>query len=69
MTSLNSGDIRVSPGAVTGKRYLKDLSFAETGIISDTLVRESGEPENDFERAIMNAIKQRGYEVDIKLVA
>ena len=68
VTSLNSGDIRVSPGAVTGKRYLKDyLSFAETGIISDTLVRESGEPENDFERAIMNAIKQRGYEVDAQI--
>ena len=31
------------------------------------MVRESGEPENDFERAIMNAIKQRGYEVDAQI--
>ena len=69
VTSLKSSDIRlVDADAVTGKRYLKDyLSYAETGIISDTLVRQSGEPENDFEEAIMNSLKERGYLVDAQV--
>ena len=68
VTSLKSTDVRVKPDEVTGKRYLKDyLTFAETGIISDTLVRQSGEPENDFEEAIMNAIKEKGYLVDAQV--
>ena len=68
VTSLQSGDIRVNPEAITGKRYLRDyLSYAETGIITDTSVRKSGEPENDFEAAIMSSLQKRGYEVDAQI--
>ena len=68
VTSLKSSDIKDDATKLTGKRYLKDyLFFAETGKLTDTLVRHSGEPENCFEEAIMNSLVKRGYIVDAQV--
>ena len=68
VTSLKSTDIKDDVSKLSGKRYLKDyLFFAETGKLSNNLVRHSGEPENCFEEAIMNSLIKRGYQVDAQV--
>jgi len=62
-SSMGSEDIIVGATSKRGVRALRDfLSYCETGILHET-ERETGRgPDSDFEVAVMNALRDEGFE-------
>ncbi|HJT20371.1 MAG TPA: AAA domain-containing protein [Nitrospira sp.] len=62
-TSIDPDDIRIEPSSKWGLRALKGyLEYAKTGILSSPQ-GSYGSPESDFELAVGQALKARGFEV------
>jgi Protein of unknown function (DUF4011)/REase_MTES_1575/AAA domain/Transcription elongation factor, GreA/GreB, C-term len=62
-TSMEPEDIRIEPNAPRGVKALKDyLSFAKSGELESPRFTER-EPDSDFEIAVAEVLKNRGYEV------
>ena len=56
-------DIRIEAGTHRGVRALKDyLSFAKSGVLESAKIT-SREPDSDFEVAVAEVLKNKGYEV------
>ena len=62
-TSMNSGDINAPPGSSEGINTLKSyLTYAKTGQL-ETGVITDGLPDSDFEVAVANRLRRRGFKV------
>ena len=62
-TSMNSGDINAPPGSSEGVNTLKSyLAYARTGQL-ETGVTTDGLPDSDFEVAVANRLRARGFKV------
>ncbi|SVD52606.1 uncharacterized protein METZ01_LOCUS405460, partial [marine metagenome] len=60
-SSMTSSDIRTDERSSEGVRVLKDyLSYANTGILESSSQIE-GEPDSDFEIAVAERLRQRGF--------
>ena len=68
VSSLKPADINVTPKSSRGVKALKDyLSYAQTGKITDIGIKTSGDVESPFEEAVFNALKARGYSLDLQV--
>ena len=68
VSSLKPADIVVTPKSSRGVQALKDyLAYAQTGRITDTGVKTSGDIESPFEEAVFNSLKERGYQLDLQV--
>jgi transcription elongation GreA/GreB family factor len=66
-TSMVPEDLVVDENTPLGTKTLRDyLDFAKTGIIATT-EQSDREPESDFEIAVANTLRSRGYEVKPQL--
>ena len=62
-SSMGSEDIVVGPTSKRGVKALRDfLAYCETGILYGTERAPDPEPDSDFEIAVMNALRDEGFE-------
>lgn len=62
-SSMGSEDVLIGPGSKRGVKALHNfLKYCETGILHKTEPITGREPDSDFEIAVMNALRDSGFE-------
>lgn len=66
-SSMSSSDVLVAQGSSRGVKALKDfLEYAESGHLHQT-IRTNKAPDSDFEIAVINSLREYGYECEPQL--
>lgn len=62
-SSMGSDDININDTSKRGVHALRNfLAYCESGILHETRTIANGSPESDFEIAVMNALRDKGFE-------